>query len=95
MKKRREYSEEYKAKKVLEALREEKSVSEIVSREEINPNQRWNWKKEFMENAASVVSRSKKEEEMEEKLREVKEKEREYQAKVGELTLEVDWLKKI
>jgi transposase-like protein len=94
MKKRREYSPEYKTKIVLEALREEKSVSEIASREGINPNQIWNWRKEFTENAAIVFTRSKKEEEISEKLKEAKDKEKEYQAKVGELTLEIDWLKK-
>ena len=94
MKKRREYSPEYKTKIVLEALREERSVSEIGSREGINPNQIWNWRKEFIENAAIVFSRSKKEEEIAEKLKAAKGKEREYQAKVGELTLEIDWLKK-
>jgi len=94
MKKRREYTAEYKTKLVLEVLREEKSLSEIASREGINPNQIGNWKREFIENAASIFSRSKKEEEIAEKLKEAKEKEREYQAKVGQLTLEIDWLKK-
>ena len=94
MKKRREYSAEYKTKIVLETLREEKSVSEIASREGINPNQIGNWKREFLENATQVFNRSKKEEETNEKLKEAKEKEREYQAKVGQLTLEIDWLKK-
>jgi len=94
MKKRREYSPEYKTKLVLEALREEKSVSEIASREGINPNQIWNWRKEFTENAALIFNRSKREEEISEELKEAKSKEKEYQAKVGQLTLEIDWLKK-
>jgi Transposase and inactivated derivatives len=94
MKKRREYSAEYKTKIVLEALREEKSISEIASREGINPNQIGNWRREFLGNAALVFNRSKREEEISEKLKEAKEKEREYQAKVGQLTLEIDWLKK-
>jgi len=94
MKKRREYSAEYKTKIVLEALREEKSVSEIASREGINPNQIGNWKREFLENATIIFSRSKREEEINEELKEAKSKEKEYQAKVGQLTLEIDWLKK-
>jgi len=79
---------------VLEVLREEKSVSEIASREGINPNQIGNWKRELIENVGMIFRRSEKEEELTVKLKEVKEKEREYMAKVGELTLEVDWLKK-
>lgn len=94
MKKRREYSPEYKTKLVLEVLREEASISEIGSREGINPNQIGNWRREFIENAAGIFKRSQKEEEIAEKLKEAKAKEREYQAKVGELTLEIDWLKK-
>jgi len=94
MKKRREYTAEYKTKIVLEALREERSISEIGSREGINPNQIGNWKREFIENATSVFKRSQKEEEIRERLKEAKAKEKEYQAKVGELTLEIDWLKK-
>jgi len=80
MQKRREYSPEYKAKLVIEVLREEKSISEIASRERINTNQLGNWRHEFTENAARVFSRSKQEEELTEKLKEAKEKEREYQA---------------
>jgi len=94
MKKRKEYTAEYKTKIVLEALREERSISEIGSREGINPNQIGNWKREFIEKASSVFKGSKKEEELTEKLKAAKEKEREYQAKVGELTIEMDWLKK-
>jgi len=94
MKKRREYTAEYKTKIVLEVLREEKSISEIGSREGINPNQIGNWKREFIEKATSIFKRSEKEEEISEKLKEAKAKEKEYQAKVGELTLEIDWLKK-
>jgi transposase-like protein len=94
MKKRREYSAEYKTKIVIESLREEKSVSELASREGINPNQISNWRREFIEKASMVFSRSKQEGEMVDKLRAAQEKERAYQAKVGELTLEIDWLKK-
>ena len=94
MKKRREYTAEYKTKIVLEVLREERSISEIGSREGINPNQIGNWKREFIENATRVFKRSEKEEEIRERLKEAKAKEKEYQAKVGELTIEIDWLKK-
>ena len=91
---RKEYSPEYKAKIVMEMLREETSASEIGSRENINKNQLQNWKKEFIENSSRVFSQTKLEKEAERKIRELEEKEREYQAKVGQLTLEVDWLKK-
>jgi len=94
MKKRREYTAEYKAKLVIEALREEETISQIASREGINPNQLGNWKKEFMQNAARAFSQSRDEKAAAIKAEEMKRVERDYQAKVGQLTLEVDFLKK-
>ena len=94
MKKRREYTAEYKAKPVLEVLREERTISRIASREEINPSQLGNWKKEFMENASRAFSQSKDGKAAARKVEELREMEKEYQAKVGQLTLEVDFLKK-
>ena len=94
MKKRREYTAEYKAKLVIEVLREEATISQIASREGINPNQLGNWKKEFIQNAARAFSQSRDEKVAEAKVEEMLEMERAYQAKVGQLTLEVDFLKK-
>ena len=94
MRKRREYTPEYKAKIVLEVLKEEKTISEIASREGIHTNQIGNWKREFLENAPRVFAQSRNEKEATKQVEEMKETERDYQAKVGQLTLEVDWLKK-
>ena len=91
---KRQYTPEYKAKIVLEMLREETSASEIGSRENINKNQLQNWKKEFIENSSRVFAQTKLEKEAERKIRELEEKEVEYQAKVGQPKIEVDWLKK-
>jgi transposase-like protein len=93
MKKRREYSPEYKAKLVIEVLREEQTLSEIASRENINTKQLSNWKSEFIENAARAFSRSRVEKAAAQQVEDMKERERDYQAKVGQLTLEVDFLK--
>jgi len=94
MRKRREFTPEYKAKIVLEVLKEELTISEIASREGINGNQIGNWKREFLENMANVFTKSRKEKENERKLADMEDERHEYQAKVGQLTLEVDWLKK-
>ena len=93
MNKRKEYSAEYKAKVVLEVLKEEKTLGEIASREGINPNQISNWKKEFLDNAGRVFAQNKLEKEAARKIQELEGKEKAYQAKVGQLTLEVDFLK--
>jgi transposase-like protein len=94
MKQRREYSPEYKAKLIIETLREEKTMSEIASRELLSLKQLSNWKAEFLRNAARAFSQSRDEKAAAREVAEAKEKEREYQAKVGQLTLEVDFLKK-
>ena len=93
MQKRKAYTPEYKAKLVIEVLREEKTLSEIASREGINPKQLGNWRSEFIENAARAFSRSKDEKAAAQQVEELKAREKEYQAKVGQLTLEVDFLK--
>lgn len=93
MQKRKAYTPEYKAKLLIEVLREEKTLSEIASREGINPKQLGNWRSEFIENAARAFSRSKDEKAAAQQVEELKAREKEYQAKVGQLTLEVDFLK--
>jgi len=90
---RKKYTPEYKAKLVLEVLREEKTLSEIASHEGINPKQLGNWKSEFLENAVRTFSKSRDEKAAERRVEEMEEKEKGYQAKVGQLTLEVDFLK--
>ena len=91
--KRRNFSAEYKAKIVLEVLRGEKELNVIASENEIAPNQIRNWKAEFLKNAAAAFDDKR----VEELKAEAKEKERETDAlykKVGQLTTQVDWLKK-
>ena len=93
MKKRKSYTPEYKSKIVLEALREESTVSEIASREGVNPNQIQNWKREALNNFVSVFAASKAEKEAERQQVLQKEKQERLEKKVGQLTLEVDFLK--
>lgn len=91
---KRQYTAEYKAKIVLEILAEETSISEIAAREAISRTQLQNWKKEFIEHSARVFSQSKIEKASAQQVREAQERENSLMAKVGQLTLEVDWLKK-
>jgi len=95
MAKRREYTPEYKAKLVIEVLREEQTMSEIASREEISLTQLSNWKSEFLANAERVFSKSRDEKTASKQIEEMKEVEHAYQAKVGQLTLENDFLKSV
>jgi hypothetical protein len=53
-----------------------------------------NWRKEFLENATKVFAESKQEKDIRAKERAMDEERNELMAKVGQLTIENDWLKK-
>ena len=58
---RRNFTAQFKAKLVLEALKGEKDINTIATENDIQPNLLRNWKKEFLDNA-SVVFDDKREE---------------------------------
>lgn len=94
MAKRRTFSSEFKSKIVLEVLREEKPLGEIANEYDISPNQLRNWKMEFLRNAPRAFSESKDEKDMRTKEKEMDDQINVLMAKVGQLTIENDWLKK-
>ena len=92
--KRRQFTPEFKTKIVFELLREEKTLSEIASEHDISPNQLRNWKNEFVENAVKVFSQNRDVKESKANEKEMEQDRNDLLAKVGQLTIEVDWLKK-
>jgi putative transposase len=90
----RKYTAEYKAKIIMEILREENTISEIGAREKISPKQLGNWKREFTENAYRAFSVTKDEKAASDAAKAAAEREQELMAKIGQLTYECDWLKK-
>ena len=92
MKKRNQYSAEFKSKVVLEVLQETSTVNEIAAKYGISPVVISRWKSEFLERAAEIFKKgpSSAERELDEKNERVAQLER----KIGQLTYEVDWLKK-
>lgn len=92
MKKRTRYPAEYKTSVVIRVLREEETVSEIASSEGISAVMIGRWKAEFVERACMVFDR--KPTEAEKELASEKERTADLERKVGQLTIEVDWLKK-
>ena len=90
---RRNFSAKFKSDLVLEVLKGEKELNVIATENDIQPNLLRNWKKEFLEKA-SVVFDDTGEENLKEKLSEERKEKAAYAKKVGQLTMQVDWLKK-
>jgi transposase-like protein len=91
--KRRNFSADFKDSLVLEALKGEKDINTIATENDIQPNLLRNWKKEFL-SKASVVFDDSREDNLKEKLATERREKAEYAKKVGQLTMQVDWMKK-
>jgi transposase len=87
--KRKRYSAEFKAKVALEALKGESTVHELAARFEIHPNMIAQWKKQAVEGMAATF-KGKAEREGAAGEAEIKE----LHAKIGQLTVERDFLAK-
>lgn len=87
--KRKRHSAEFKAKVAIEALKEQKTMSELASEYEIHPNQITEWKKRFLEEGSDLFSnkQAKTEKDFD------KERDQLYR-QIGELKVQVDFLKK-
>lgn len=87
---RRKFSAAFKAKVVLEALKEKETLQQLSSKFEVHVNQITQWKREFL-NHAEDVFRTKK---ADEKSADEEEKDALY-SKIGRLQTENDFLKKV
>ena len=90
---RRNFSAEFKTNLVLQLLKGEKELNVLAVENDIQPNLLRNWKKEFLTNA-SLAFDNKREDNLREKLAEERKEKAEYAKKVGQLTMQVVWLKK-
>ena len=54
---RKSYSADFKAQVALEAIKGEKTLSELGSFYEVHPNQIRNWKKKFLSEMSEIFSR--------------------------------------
>lgn len=84
---RRKFTGAFKAKVAIEALKERESLAELSKHFEVHPNIISKWKKEFLQNSAQVFDQQSKE-----TVKEI-DVEKLY-AKIGQLEIENDFLKK-
>jgi transposase len=82
---RRNHSAKFKAQVALEAIRGEKTIAEIAAHHEVHATQVTSWKNEVLENLAGIFGG-------ESCGRDEKERIRELHAKIGELTVEREFL---
>ena len=90
--KRKTYTAQFKAKLVLEVLKEEKSLNEIASSNEVLPKSLLEWKKQFLENMSLAFDKSTVVKEYKEEIVLLQKSNDELAKKVGNLTIEKDFL---
>ena len=86
---RKRYNASYKAKVALEAIKGERTISEIASRTGVHPNQISKWKKQALEELPGIFSSGRKK-----RMKQSEELESELYKQIGQLKVELDWLKK-
>jgi len=90
-KSRRKFSADFKAKVVIESLKEKNTIESLARKYELHPNQITIWKKEFLDKAANIFGS--------EEDRSVDKKEQEalldkLYNQIGKQNVEIEWLKK-
>ena len=89
MARRRQFSPQFKAKVAIEAIRGELTLAQIAKKYDVHPNMIANWKRQLTQEAAGVFARGQSAHDQASEV-EVKE----LHAKIGQLTIETDFLKK-
>lgn len=88
--KRKRHEPEFKARVAIEALKGIKTIQQIAKEYEVHPVQVSDWKKSILDGAVSIFGSSIKMNEQEDFER----KSEQLHAKIGQLTIEVDFLRK-
>jgi transposase-like protein len=83
---RRNHSPTFKAKVALQAVRGEKTLAELAQQFQVSPSQITTWKQQLLEHAAELFANAQQHTE------DSRERIAELHAKIGELTMERDFL---
>ncbi len=86
---RKKHSDKLKAQIALDAIKGQKTIAELASEYGVHANQISRWKKQLLDSAPIAFSKGKDKNANKEK----KERDNLYK-KVGQLQIEVDWIKK-
>jgi transposase len=88
--KRRNFTNSFKTKVVLEALKERETIQQLAVKHEIHPNQITTWKKQFLDHADAAFAQDGNQDE----LQKTREQLDELYKQIGQMKVETDWLKK-
>ena len=91
-KKRRIFTAEFKTKLVLEVIKNESTLSEIASRNNITPKNLQNWKKIFLENAEVAMEPAKVIKEYKDENIKLQAEINRYAKTLRRITMEKEWL---
>lgn len=86
---RNRYSAEFKARLALEVIQGNRTLTEIASDAQVHPNLLMQWKKQLLESLPQVFADKRAKENKEQE-----EKEAQLYQQIGQLKVELDWLKK-
>jgi len=86
---RKNYSASFKAKVALEAVKQEKTISQLSSEYGVHANQINQWRKRVLEELPDIFSQKRKKKE-----KDTEELQSELYQQIGQLKVELDWLKK-
>ena len=86
---RKSYSSAFKAKVALEAIKKEKTISQLSSEYGVHANQINQWRKRLLEELPEIFSKKRQKEE-----KDTEDLQDELYRQIGQLKVELDWLKK-
>jgi len=86
---RKNHSASFKAKVALEAVKTEKTISQLSSEFGVHPNQITQWRRRLLDEIPDIFSRKRKKKETD-----AETLQSELYRQIGQLKVELDWLKK-